>query len=189
MYFDEILIFLANNTFDFKLVFLFYFISVILLSLPVPYTFIIIINVYVFGWYGFLIMLLSIPVGSALTYYYVSQFYHLIKKIFFFKKINNKFFDNIYFLIIARATLPFFLVSLAMSLVNIPIKKYLFITILGTFANVLLVSIIVEEIRDTVIKYEDIVLDWKDPKFIVPLLLIFLLIFITNYVKKKFKLK
>ena len=191
MYFNEILILLANNTFDYKYIILFYIISVILLSLPIPYTFIIIINVYVFGWYGFCIVLLSIPIGSALTYYYVNKFNNLINKIFFFKnkKINNKFFQNIYFLIIARATLPFFLVSFAMSLMKITLKKYLVITVLGTFSNVLLVSIIVEGIRNTVIKYNDIVINLQDPRFIIPLLIIIVLIFITNYVKNKFKLK
>jgi len=191
MYFNEILIFLANNNFDYKFIILFYVISVILLSLPIPYTFIIIVNVYVFGWYGFFVVLLSIPIGSILTYYYVKQFYYLVKKISFFKNktINNKFFENIYFLIIARATMPFFLVSLAMSLFNISIKKYLLITVFGTFTNVLLVSMIVEEIRNTIIKYDDIIIDFKDPKFIAPLLILFMLIFLTNYYKKKFKLK
>lgn len=191
MYFNDVLIFLANNTFDYKFIFLFYIFSVILLSLPVPYTFIIIANVYVFGWYGFFIVLLSIPLGSILTYYYVNKLYNKMKKISFFKNkiINNKFFENSYFLIFARATLPFFVVSVSMSLVNIKIKKYLLITILGTFTNVLLVSIIVDEIRHTIIKYDDVVINMKDPKFIIPLFLIFILFFVTNYVKKKFKLK
>ena len=191
MYFNEILLFLANNTFDYKFIILFYIISIILLSLPIPYTFIIIANVYVFGWYGFFIVIFSIPCGAILTYYYVNKLNHFINKLSFFKnkKINENFFKNIYFLIIARATLPFFLVSLAMSFFNISIKKYLLITVLGTFTNVLLVSIIVEEIRDTIIKYDDIVINFKDPKFVIPLLVIIMLIFTTNYFKKIFKLK
>tara|TARA_B100001540_G_C15814031_1_gene646093 strand:+ start:3884 stop:4459 length:576 start_codon:yes stop_codon:yes gene_type:complete len=191
MYFDEILLFLANNTFDYKFIIFFYIISIILLSLPIPYTFIIIANVYVFGWYGFFIVILSIPLGAILTYYYVIKLNGFIKKLSFIenKTINKNFFKNIYFLIIARATLPFFLVSLAMSIFKISVKKYLLITILGTFTNVLLVSIIVEEIRDTIIKYDDIIINWKDPKFIIPLFIIVMLIFITNYFKKRFKLR
>ena len=191
MYFDEILLFLANNTFDYKFIIFFYIISIILLSLPIPYTFIIIANVYVFGWYGFFIVILSIPLGAILTYYYVIKLNSFIKKLSFNKNktINKNFFKNIYFLIIARATLPFFLVSLAMSIFKISVKKYLLITILGTFTNVLLVSIIVEEIRDTIIKYDDIIINWKDPKFIIPLFIIVMLIFITNYFKKRFKLR
>ena len=53
----------------------------------------------------------------------------------------------------------------------------------------MLVSIIVIGVRDTIVKYEDVVLNWRKPEFIIPLFLIFILIFITNYVKKKFKLK
>ena len=191
MYFNEILIFLANNTFDYKYIILFYLISVILLSLPIPYTFVIIANVYIFGWYGFFVVLLAIPIGALLTYYYVIKLKNLIAKIPFLNKktINKKFFQNIYFLIIARATLPFFLVSLAMSLFNISIKRYILTTILGTFSNLLLMSIIIEEIRDTIIKYDDIVFNFKDPKFIIPLSLIIIIIFIINYFKKRFNLK
>jgi len=191
MYFNELLIFLADNTFDYKFILLFYVISVILLSLPVPYTFIIIANVFVFGWYGFFITLFSIPLGAILTYYYVNIFDNLIIKIPFLnnKKINNNFFKNIYFLTIARATLPFFLVSLAMSLFKISIKKYLLITVLGTLTNVLLVSIIIEEIRDNIVSYDDVIINFQEPKFIIPLLIIVVLMFVTNYVKNKYKLK
>ena len=196
MYFDEILLFLANNNFDYKYFFVFFFLSIFFLSLPLPYTFIIISNVYVFGWYGFFIVLFSIPLGSILTYFYVKKTYLIIKKIslfekFFLKKlhINNKFYQNIYLLIFARATLPFFLVSVAMALANLTKKRFLFITTIGTFANVLMVSVLVEGIRDNIIKYNDITINWKDPKFIFPLLFLFLLIFIANLLKKKFKLK
>jgi len=196
MYFDEILMFLANNNFDYKYFFVFFFLSIFFLSLPIPYTFIIISNVYVFGWYGFFLVLLSIPLGSILTFFYTKKIYHIVKKIsffenFFFKRryINNKFYQNIYLLIFARATLPFFLVSVAMSFLNLTKKKFLFITVLGTFTNVLMVSVFVEGIRDNIIKYNDIAINWKDPKFIFPLVFLFLFILIANLLKKKFKLK
>ena len=126
MYFDEILLFLANNHLGIEYFIIFYIASIILLSLPIPYTFIIIANVYVFGWYGFLIVIFSIPFGAVLTYYYINKLKSFIKKISFFKsnKINNKFFNNIYFLILARATLPFFVVSVAMSIVKMNLKRY-----------------------------------------------------------------
>ena len=195
MYFDELLLFLANNNFDYKYFLAFFTISIFLLSLPIPYTFIIISNVYVFGWYGFLIVILSIPLGSILTFFYVKKIFKILNKIsffhkFFFKKkhINIKLYQNIYLLIFARATLPFFLVSVAMSLVNITKKRFIYVTILGTFANVFLVSTLVEGIRDNIIKYNEIVIDWKNPKFVFPILFIFLFIFIADMIKKKFKL-
>ena len=112
MFYDEIFLFIIDNNFDYKYIIFFYIISVILLSLPVPYTFIIIANVYVFGWYGFLIVILSIPLGSLITYFYVRKLKNLIERISFLKskKININFFKNSYLLILARATLPFFLV-------------------------------------------------------------------------------
>ena len=76
-----------------------------------------------------------------------------------------------------------------MSLVNITKKKFIYVTILGTFANVFLVSTLVEGIRDNIIKYNEIVVDWKNPKFVFPILFIFLFIFIADMIKKKFKLK
>ena len=195
MYFDELLLFLANNNFDYKYFLAFFTISIFLLSLPIPYTFIIISNVYVFGWYGFLIVILSIPLGSILTFFYVKKIFKILNKIsffhkFFFKKknINIKLYQIIYLLIFARATLPFFLVSVAMSLVNITKKRFIYVTILGTFANVFLVSTLVEGIRDNIIKYNEIVIDWKNPKFVFPILFIFLFIFIADMIKKKFKL-
>ena len=102
MDFNEIFLFLANNNFGYQYLILFYFISIILLSFPFPITFVIIGNVYVFGWYGFLIVMLSIPIGSLLTYVYVKKLYKLVKKIpfvnkYLIKKNNSKdkFYKNI----------------------------------------------------------------------------------------------
>ena len=78
--FNEILLFLANNNFGYQYLILFYLLSIILLSFPFPLLFVIIGNVYVFGWYGFLIVMLSIPIGSLLTYVYVKKLYELLKK-------------------------------------------------------------------------------------------------------------
>ena len=78
---NEILLFLANNNFGNQYLILFFLLSVILLSTPFPITFVIIGNVYVFGWYGFLIVMLSIPIGSLLTYFYIKKLYKLIIKI------------------------------------------------------------------------------------------------------------
>ena len=184
---NEILLFLANNNFGYQYLILFYLLSVILLSFPFPMTFVIIGNVYVFGWYGFLIVMLSIPIGSLLTYVYVKKLHKLVKKISFVNKYlikkNNskdKFYKNIYFLIIARATLPFFLVSVAMSFLDITKKRLLLVTIVGQIPYVLITSIFVLGIRDTIIEYNDIIIDWKDPKFFIPLILMITLIFLKN---------
>ena len=196
MDFNEIFLFLANNNFGYQYLILFYFISIILLSFPFPITFVIIGNVYVFGWYGFLIVMLSIPIGSLLTYVYVNKLYKLLTKISFFNKYlikkNNskdKFYKNIYLLILARATLPFFLVSVAMSIIDITKKRFLLITIVGQLHNVLITSIFVLGIRDTIIEYNDIIINWKHPKFFIPLIIIISLIFISGFLNKKYKIK
>ena len=194
--FNEILLFLANNNFGYQYLILFYLLSVILLSSPFPMTFVIIGNVYVFGWYGFLIVMLSIPIGSLLTYVYVKKLYKLVSKIPFVKKYlikkNNskdKFYKNIYLLIIARATLPFFLVSVAMSILDITKKKFLFVTIVGQIHYVLITSIFVLGIRDTIIEYNDIIIDWKNPIFFIPLIIMISLIFISGFLNKRYKIK
>ena len=194
--FNEILLFLANNNFGYQYLILFYLLSVILLSFPFPMTFVIIGNVYVFGWYGFLIVMLSIPIGSLLTYVYVKKLYKLVKKIpfvnkYLIKKNNSKdkFYKNIYLLIIARATLPFFLVSVAMSILDITKKRFLLITIVGLIPFVLITSIFVLGIRDTIIEYNDIIIDWKDPIFFIPLIIMISLIFISGFLNKRYKIK
>jgi len=194
--FNEILLFLANNNFGYQYLILFYLLSVILLSFPFPITFVIIGNVYVFGWYGFLILMLSMPIGSLLTYIYVKKLYRLLKKIPFINKYliknNNSrdnFYNNIYLLIIARATLPFFLVSVAMSILDISKKKFIFITIIGQTHYVLITSIFVLGIRDTIIDYNDIIIDWKQPIFFIPLIIMISLVFISGFLTKKYKIK
>ena len=194
--FNEILLFLANNNFGYQYLILFYLLSVILLSFPFPMTFVIIGNVYVFGWYGLLIVMLSIPIGSLLTYVYVKKLYKLVKKIpfvnkYLIKKNNSKdkFYKNIYLLIIARATLPFFLVSVAMSILDITKKRFLLITIVVQIPYVLITSIFVLGIRDTIIEYNDIIIDWKDPIFFIPLIIMISLIFISGFLNKRYKIK
>jgi len=194
--FNEILLFLANNNFGYQYLILFYLLSVILLSFPFPITFVIIGNVYVFGWYGFLIVMLSMPIGSLLTYIYVKKLYKLLKKIPFINKYliknNNsrdKFYNNIYLLIIARATLPFFLVSVAMSMLDISKKKFISITIIGQTHYVLITSIFVLGIRDKIIDYNDIIIDWKQPIFFIPLIIMISLVFISGFLTKKYKIK
>ena len=194
--FNEILLFLANNNFGYQYLILFFLLSVILISFPFPMTFVIIGNVYVFGWYGFLIVMLSIPIGSLLTYVYVNKLYKLVKKIpfvnkYLIKKNNSKdkFYKNIYLLIIARATLPFFLVSVAMSILDITKKRFLLITIVGQIHYVLITSFFVLGIRDTIIEYNDIIIDWKDPNFFIPLIIMISFIFISGFLNKRYKIK
>ena len=194
--FHEILLFLANNNFGYQYLILFFLLSVILISFPFPMTFVIIGNVYVFGWYGFLIVMLSIPIGSLLTYVYVKKLYKLVKKIpfvnkYLIKKNNSKdkFYKNIYLLIIARATLPFFLVSVAMSILDITKKRFLLITIVGQIHYVLIISIFVLGIRDTIIEYNDIIIDWKGPIFFIPLIIMISFIFISGFLNKRYKIK
>ena len=109
---EEILLYLASNNFSYKYIIIFFVISVISLSLPIPYSLIIISNVYVFGWLGFFIVILSIPLGSLITFIYIKKFYKIFLKINFLKKLfNNKLknkinlHNNIYLLVIARANI------------------------------------------------------------------------------------
>ena len=192
MWIEEILLYLANNNFTYEYVFVFFILSIIGLSLPIPYTLIIIINVYVFGWIGFFIVLFSVPLGSLATFFYVKKFSNLIKKIKIFNKIYNKglnhkikFHNNIYILFFIRAFTPFFLASTALSLTNIKLKKYLYITIIGTFSNIFLVTLIINSIRDSIISYNDIVISWRDPRFILPIVILLLFL----YLGKKMNLK
>ena len=189
---EEFLLYIANHNFTYEYIFIFFILSVIGLSLPIPYTLIIVSNVYVFGWIGCFIVILSVPLGSIITFFYVKKFSNYIKKIKFFhiiyknqlnKKIN--FHNNIYIFFFARATLPFYLASVIFSLTKMSLNKYLFITIIGTITNIILVSSIIVSIRDTIINHNDILISWRDPRFFLPLIVLLLFV----YLGKKMNIK
>jgi uncharacterized membrane protein YdjX (TVP38/TMEM64 family) len=98
--------------------------------------------------------------------------------------LENKISKNTYLLLIARLTLPFFIMSVFMSTIKINIKKYIFITITGTFPHILIYSLVVNNIKDSISFYEDVMIKWYDIKFLLPIALIILFIFILNKLKK-----
>ena len=191
MFLDDLFLFFVNNKFNYELLFIFFIISTILVSLPIPYTFIIITNAYVFGWIGFIITLLSVPLGSLITYIIIKKLRKSLNQISFFQKIlsnnmllENKISKNTYLLLIARMTLPFFIMSVFMSTIKINIKKYIFITIIGSFPSILIYSLVVNNIRDSISSYEDVMIKWYDIKFLLSIVLIILFIFIVSKLKK-----
>ena len=189
---EEILLYLVNNNFAYDYVFIFLILSIIGFSLPIPYTLIIITNVYVFGWMGFFLVIFSVPLGSLITFFYVKKFSNFIRKIKFSHKIFQnklynkiKFYNNIYILIFIRATAPFYLASVIFSLTNISINKYLYITIIGTFSHILLCSLIINSIRDSIISYNDVIISWSDPRFFLSLIILFLFVFFSKKINLK----
>ena len=191
MFLDDLFLFFINNKFNYEFLFIFFIISTILVSLPIPYTFIMITNAYVFGWIGFIITLLSVPLGSLITYIIIKKLKKSLNQISFFQKIlgnnillENKISKNTYLLLIARLTLPFFIMSVFMSTIKINIKKYIFITIAGTFPNILIFSLVVNNIKDSISSYEDVMIKWYDIKFLLSIVLMILFIFILNKLKK-----
>ena len=191
MFLDDLFLFFVNNKFNYEFLFIFFIISTILVSLPIPYTFIMITNAYVFGWIGFIITLLSVPLGSLITYIIIKKLKKSLNQISFFQKIlgnnmllENKISKNTYLLLIARMTLPFFIMSVFMSTIKINIKKYIFITIIGSFPNILIYSLVINNIKDSVLSYEDVMIKWYDIRFLLSIALIILFIFIVNKLKK-----
>ena len=191
MFFNDLFLFFVNNNFNYDFLFIFFIISTIAVSLPIPYTFVTITNAYVFGWIGFIITLLSVPLGSLITYIIIKKLKKSLNQISFFQKIlsnnmllENKISKNTYLLLIARLTLPFFIMSVFMSTIKINIKKYIFITITGTFPHILIYSLVVNNIKDSISSYEDVMIKWYDIKFLLPIALIILFIFIASKLKK-----
>ena len=76
-----------------------------------------------------------------------------------------------------------------MSILDISKKRFVLITIVGQIHYVLITSIFVLGIRDTIIEYNDIIIDWKDSKIFIPLIIIISLIFISRFLNKKYKIK
>ena len=191
MFFNDLFLFFVNNNFNYDFLFIFFIISTIAVSLPIPYTFIIITNAYVFGWIGSIITIVSVPLGSLITYIIIKKLKKSLNQISFFQKIlgnnillENKISNNTYLLLIARLTLPFFIMSVFMSTIKINIKKYIFITIIGSFPNILIYSLVINNIKDSVLSYEDVMIKWYDIRFLLSIALIILFIFIVNKLKK-----
>ena len=191
MFLEDLFLFFVNNKFNYEFLFIFFIISTILVSLPIPYTFIIITNAYIFGWIGFIITLLSVPLGSLITYIIIKKLKKSLNQISFFKKIlnnnmllENKISNNTYLLLIARMTLPFFIMSVFMSTIKINIKKYIYITIIGSFASILIYSLVVNNVKDSISSYDDIMIKWYDIRFLLSIALIILFIFFVNKLKK-----
>ena len=189
---EEILLYLANNNFTYEYMLIFFVLSIIGFSLPIPYTLIIITNIYVFGWVGFFLVILSVPLGSLITFFFIKKFTNFIRKIKLFHKIFEnklinkiKFYNNIYILILTRATVPFFLASVIFSLTNISIKKYLYTTIIGTFSYIFLCSLIINSVRDSIINYNDIIISWNDPRLFLSLIIMLLLVFFGKKINTK----
>ena len=189
---EAILLYLANNNFTYEYVLIFFVLSIIGFSLPIPYTLIIITNIYVFGWVGFFLVILSVPLGSLITFFFIKKFTNFIRKIKLFHKIFKnklinkiKFYNNIYILILTRATVPFFLASVIFSLTNISIKKYLYTTIIGTFSYIFLCSLIINSVRDSIINYNDIIISWNDPRLFLSLIIMLLLVFFGKKINTK----
>ena len=189
---EEILLYLANNNFTYEYVLIFFVLSIIGFSLPIPYTLIIITNIYVFGWVGFFLVILSVPLGSLITFFFIKKFTNFIRKIKLFHKIFKnklinkiKFYNNVYILILTRATVPFFLASVIFSLTNISIKKYLYTTIIGTFSYIFLCSLIINSVRDSIINYNDIIISWNDPRLFLSLIIMLLLVFFGKKINTK----
>ena len=189
---EAILLYLANNNFTYEYVLIFFVLSIIGFSLPIPYTLIIITNIYVFGWVGFFLVILSVPLGSLITFFFIKKFTNFIRKIKLFHKIFEnklinkiKFYNNIYILILTRATVPFFLASVIFSLTNISIKKYLYTTIIGTFSYIFLCSLIINSVRDSIINYNDIIISWNDPRLFLSLIIMLLLVFFGKKINTK----
>ncbi len=191
MFFDDLFLFFVNNKFNYEFLFIFFIVSTILVSLPIPYTFIIITNAYTFGWIGFIITLLSVPLGSLITYIIIKKLKKSLNEISFLKKIlsnniilKNKISKNTYLLLIARMTLPFFIMSVFMSTIKINIKKYIYITIIGSFPSILIYSLVVNNVKDSISSYDDIMIKWYDIRFLLSIALIILFIFFVNKLKK-----
>ena len=191
MFFNDLFLFFVNNNFNYDFLFIFFIISTIAVSLPIPYTFIIITNAYIFGWIGFIITLLSVPLGSLITYIIIKKLKKSLNQISFFKKIlnnnmllENKISNNTYLLLIARMTLPFFIMSVFMSTIKINIKKYIYITIIGSFPSILIYSLVVNNVKDSISSYDDIMIKWYDIRFLLSIALIILFIFFVNKLKK-----
>ena len=68
---------------------------------------------------------------------------------------------------------------------DISIKKYLYITSIGTFLNILLVSMITNSIRDSIISYNKLAIPWSDPRLIISLFALLIFVYVSKKISPK----
>ena len=164
-----------------------------LLSLPV--TPLIIVNGFFLGIVGFYNFYIAI-IFSSILIFYITRLYSkkLEKNVFFKKKILNnsiiKKFRNVstksYIFLILRYSLPVYPHNLFYGITKISFFKFCYLVILSEIPLTYALIMIGVSLNDLILKDLDLISVFYSMNFLLPFFLIVIVIFLTNFIKKKF---
>ncbi len=189
--YQKIIYFLININVSNPINFMIYvFIIFMFFLTPFPTTIIILLNGFIFKEYGFLISYIIIILSSAIIFYFFSK----IDKFIIFKKILRYFKDktkiynytkNNYSILLTRFIMPFFFHNVSYGLVKVKFNKFILIIALAeipvTFALNSIGSALKDFSKETNLSLQNIV---TDNNFYVPFLIVIVIFFFINRIKK-----
>tara|TARA_B110000263_G_C15251745_1_gene484451 strand:+ start:465 stop:1043 length:579 start_codon:yes stop_codon:yes gene_type:complete len=159
--------------------------SIILYSFPIPGSIILIFHVIFFGLFGFITSIFCSTTSSILLYLFFKKFIK-IKTLDKFKFLNQ-FTSNIYVLTLSRIFIPFPICSYALIILKIKFKKYIIATIIGSIPGTLSITLLLNSLKANLLKEGQIQISvFKDPYFLLSIVFVFTLLFLSSKFKKKY---
>jgi uncharacterized membrane protein YdjX (TVP38/TMEM64 family) len=151
---------------------------------------------FVFGkWLGFLILIFSMAVGATILYIFANYFLKdLIKEKFLnkFKNLEVKFKESEFnYLLIYRfiGGIPFALANILPCIFNVKISNFFWSTLIGLIPQVFLITSIgsgLEKIIDQNMQTPSIMSIITSKDIFIPLIVFFVLVLITIYIRRFF---
>jgi len=171
----------------FYLIFILCLFSIILFSIPIPGSFLVIINASFLGFGGFFVSYISCVISSIIVYFFFKKLFFKKNKLLPQYNFIEKSKNNLYTLILCRVIVPFPICSYLLSFIKVKIKKYLFATIIGTIPGTLSITLAFASMKNAILKNSDININlFKDPIFLISLIIIFSFIFFSHILKKRY---
>jgi len=190
--YQKIIHFLFNINVSNPINFMIYvFVIFIFFLIPFPTTIIVLLNGFIFKEYGFLISYIIIILSSAILFYFFAK----VDKFIIFKKILRYFKDktkiynytkNDYSIFLTRFIIPFFFHNVSYGLIKVKFIKFMLIIALAeipvTFALNSIGSSLKDFSKETNLSLPNLIID---KNFYVPFLIVVVLFFFINQIKKK----
>ena len=163
------------------------FASLLLFSLPVPGSIILFFHIILFGFYGFLTSLLCATSSSMILYFFFSK---KIKFMNFNKFLFLKnYLENFYILTLCRIFIPFPICTYLFIIYKIKFNKFFLATILGSIPGTLSLSLLINSVKNSILNEGEFNFSiFNDPIFILSIIMVILLIFLSSQFKKRFSL-
>lgn len=147
---------------------------------------ILILGILMFGYYGYVLSLISFTIGGTFSYLFARKFKYLVKRVI--RKIEVK--ENSFFLFIVFRFIPgvpFMIKNFSGIFFNLNLKKFIIATLIAETPQLLLFTFIIMSLLES----SKFLIDEFDSSVLLevlffPLLLLFLFVIFLFFLKKRF---